>query len=123
MPSEAFDNIVGLLRATELPEGLDELRAGYELLGSMVTPAEGASVEAATLGGAPGEWITPAEVDGDRTILYLHGGGYNIGSASSIAAGYACSGARRYSTVNSRAFAFVARWVVSPRCDAAEPML
>jgi len=123
MPSEAFDNIVGLLRATELPEGLDELRAGYELLGSMVTPAEGASVEAATLGGAPGEWITPAEVDGDRTILYLHGGGYNIGSAASH------RGLTTHLATKAKARLFTVEYRLAPEhaypaaIDDAEPML
>ena len=84
MPSEAFDNIVALIRAADVSVSLDDQRAGYELLGSMIPPADGITVEAGELGGVPGDWIAPADpagVDRDRTILYLHGGGYSIGSA------------------------------------------
>ena len=33
--------------------------------------------------GVPGEWITPPQVGGGRTILYLHGGYYMFGSIKS----------------------------------------
>lgn len=34
----------------------------------------------ATLNGVPGEWLFPETGDGGRTLLYLHGGGYVLGS-------------------------------------------
>lgn len=34
-------------------------------------------------GDVPGEWCTPKVVDGERTILFVHGGGYVIGSLAS----------------------------------------
>lgn len=34
----------------------------------------------ATINGVPGEWQYPQTGDGGRTILYLHGGGYVLGS-------------------------------------------
>lgn len=34
----------------------------------------------ATINGVPGEWQLPQTGDGGRTILYLHGGGYVLGS-------------------------------------------
>jgi len=34
----------------------------------------------ATVNGVPGEWQLPQTGDGGRTILYLHGGGYVLGS-------------------------------------------
>ncbi len=52
------------------------------LMRSSTLTARGVAIEAATLGGVPGEWLTqhdkPASSPG--TILYLHGGGYCIGS-------------------------------------------
>jgi acetyl esterase/lipase len=34
-------------------------------------------------GGVPGAWIVPSGLEPKRTILYLHGGGYNAGSITS----------------------------------------
>ena len=39
-------------------------------------------MERAELGGTPGEWVTPARGVSDRIIVYLHGGGYVMGSAA-----------------------------------------
>lgn len=37
-------------------------------------------VEPACVGGIPGEWLRPPEAADGATILYLHGGGYCVGS-------------------------------------------
>jgi len=37
----------------------------------------------ATVGGVPGEWQHPLSGEAQRTILYLHGGGYALGSPDS----------------------------------------
>ena len=42
-------------------------------------PARGVAVEPATVGGVAGEWLR-ATSSGNRTILYLHGGGFCTGS-------------------------------------------
>ena len=85
MPSDAFDNIAALLGAAKpSPDApLDELRAGYVLMGSMVPLDESVDVEPGDLGGVPGEWLTPIAADEGRVVLYFHGGGYNIGSVES----------------------------------------
>jgi acetyl esterase/lipase len=36
--------------------------------------------EAVTAGGIPAEWVSAPDVDAGRAVLYLHGGGYVIGS-------------------------------------------
>jgi monoterpene epsilon-lactone hydrolase len=83
MPSPQHEAIVqGLLsqtRPTE-PPTMQEMRAGFALMASMMpVPAEAKSA-AVDAGGVPAEWIEmPGAVPG-RTILYLHGGGYVIGS-------------------------------------------
>jgi acetyl esterase/lipase len=38
--------------------------------------------ETAIVGGVPGEWQMPSVLTGNRVILYLHGGGYVIGSVA-----------------------------------------
>lgn len=85
MPSEAFDSIVALISAAKpAPDApVDELRAAYALMGSMVPLDVSVAIEPEVLGGVPGEWLTPVDADEGRVVLYLHGGGYNIGSAES----------------------------------------
>jgi epsilon-lactone hydrolase len=43
----------------------------------------GVRFEPLTAGSVPALWVIPEEADGDRVILYLHGGGYVIGSVRS----------------------------------------
>ncbi len=43
----------------------------------------GVTTQKLTVAGLKGLWITPKNCDQDRVILYLHGGGYNIGSIES----------------------------------------
>lgn len=84
MPSEAFDTVTALLGAAKpSPDTpLDELRAGYVMMGSMVPVDPSVDIAPGELGGVPGEWLTPATDEG-RVVLYFHGGGYNIGSVES----------------------------------------
>jgi monoterpene epsilon-lactone hydrolase len=42
--------------------------------------AEGTTEETRTLGGRPALWMRPAEDTGERTVVYLHGGAYEVGS-------------------------------------------
>jgi acetyl esterase/lipase len=59
---------------------ITEQRAVMAASAEHTPPAPGVRVEAATLGGRPAEWLW---AEGDRpesVILYLHGGGYCIGS-------------------------------------------
>ncbi len=47
-----------------------------------LTPlAEGVAVRTGRLGGRPTEVLVPSDGDTGRTVLYLHGGGFTIGSA------------------------------------------
>jgi acetyl esterase/lipase len=46
-------------------------------------PPDGVVIEAVTLAGRPAEWVVPSGVGRDRAVLYLHGGGYCIGSIAS----------------------------------------
>jgi monoterpene epsilon-lactone hydrolase len=70
------------------PEGAprqpwSERRVGIDALGAAVPPPESCLVEPITLGGVPAEKIAPRDAAADRTIFYLHGGGYCIGGPAS----------------------------------------
>jgi acetyl esterase/lipase len=62
-------------------ERVEDRRAAVEAqLGGPL--AEGTTAETLALGERPALWVRPAEETGDRTVLYLHGGAYEVGSPS-----------------------------------------
>ncbi|MGD0394420.1 MAG: alpha/beta hydrolase [Acidimicrobiales bacterium] len=68
----------GLLSASIL-----EQRAALDGMAASSPPPEGVSVERVSLGGRHGERLTPEGAADDAAVLYLHGGGYCIGSLGS----------------------------------------
>src|SRR5262245_31960146 len=60
-----------------------EQRAMYDRAERVFTVPPSTTVEPVTAGGRPAEWIRPAEARADAALLYLHGGGYVIGSPRS----------------------------------------
>src|SRR5260370_1350908 len=82
MASEELAAVKEMLGAIDLTGGtLDERRA---LMDSFETAApEGTSVTPVVAGGVPVEWVVAPEADHDRVVLYLHGGGYVMGSLKS----------------------------------------
>src|SRR2546430_2152008 len=82
------------------PRPLEEVRQGADGFSANFPPPEGISVERAELGGTPGEWVTPARGVSNRIIVYLHGGGYVMGSA----AGHRGAIARIAEACEARAF-------------------
>lgn len=60
---------------------VDEERATLEKMSRLT--ARRKPGESALVGGVKGEWANPAVHTANRTILYLHGGGYVIGSPAS----------------------------------------
>ena len=77
-----------LSRKNAAPVSLAEQRADYELLlenyvGHAVPLPEGTRVETVVVGGIPAQWISSPEADTERVLLYLHGGGYILGSLKS----------------------------------------
>lgn len=60
-----------------------ELRARYDAIGLIFPTAEDIAHEALSANGVPAEWSRPPGGAKDRAILYLHGGGYVIGSIAS----------------------------------------
>lgn len=82
MASSELDAVLGLLRKHpfRLDAGEDELRAGLDRLGKAFAPPDGIGREAVALGGVSAERLTAGS---GPAVLYLHGGGYAVGSLQS----------------------------------------
>ncbi|EON95952.1 putative lipase esterase protein [Phaeoacremonium minimum UCRPA7] len=62
---------------------VEEMRAGWETLFHGTVPVVNATQEKVKTPLFQAEWITAPEAEQDRVIVYLHGGGYVIGSVES----------------------------------------
>ncbi|WP_421998906.1 alpha/beta hydrolase [Reyranella sp.] len=82
MTASQLDNLVGLLRARPTPDDRDvaAARARFEKMADFLGGAPDAICEAVDAGGVPAEWVMAPGGDPRRAVLYLHGGGYAIGS-------------------------------------------
>lgn len=82
MPSPEFDAVLAAIEAqpVTLPDDVHEARSRIdEMLGSGPL-ADGVEVSATTAGPCAAEWLIPAGAAREPVVLYLHGGGYRIGS-------------------------------------------
>lgn len=82
MTIQELDGIVELLTSRPQPENPPpaEMRERFERLAAFLPVPDDASVEAVDAGGVSSEWVAAPGVNTSRTVLYLHGGGYVIGS-------------------------------------------
>lgn len=85
MRSEPLENIVTMLRAQAAERGdaemtVDEWRQAYDGLGALLPAAEGVGVDEVDAGGVRAEWIGTGD---GPVVVYVHGGGYCIGSLNS----------------------------------------
>jgi acetyl esterase/lipase len=82
MPSQEHEALVATLQeggVVDVPS-VEEQRANYEaMLCANPIPAA-ATIEELTIGQCNADWVTVPDSREDRVILYLHGGGYVIGS-------------------------------------------
>src|SRR5262245_3546771 len=83
MPPHGITAIRAHLAKLPKTETLAEQRAMYDRAERVFTVPSGTSVEPITVGGRPAEWIRPLAARDDAALLYLHGGGYVIGSPRS----------------------------------------
>ena len=67
------------------PTNVEEMRASDEMMASMATPPSGVTYDEVDAGGVPAMWVTPEGAPSDKAIMYLHGGGYVIGTMHSHA--------------------------------------
>ncbi len=82
MASPQLQTIVQTLRARPRPENptFQEIRAGFEQLAALFPVATDVQLERVDANGVPAEWVTAPGASADHAVLYLHGGGYVIGS-------------------------------------------
>jgi acetyl esterase/lipase len=77
-----LENLITLLRSRPTPAVPDvvEARNRFEKMGAFLGGAPDAKCETVDAGGLPAEWVAAPGIDAGRAVLYLHGGGYAIGS-------------------------------------------
>jgi epsilon-lactone hydrolase len=104
MPSQEMDAVVAEF-AGPFPLDPEGGRAGYDALAERNPPDPEARWEATEVGGIGGpasEWQWWDGVDTDRVVLYLHGGGYVVGSPHT----WRCFGGRLSRQANARLLNF-----------------
>jgi epsilon-lactone hydrolase len=89
MPSQAMQDVIEVLRdrqragAGQAPPTLEERRAGF-LPGDRLYPVpDDVRVSEVSAGGVPAHWLAAPGADAGRVLLFLHGGGYELGSLRS----------------------------------------
>jgi monoterpene epsilon-lactone hydrolase len=82
MTATQLDGLVALLRSRAVPPEYDvaKSRERFEKTAAFLGGAPDAKIEKVDAGGVPSEWVMAPGCDTGRAILYLHGGGYAIGS-------------------------------------------
>src|SRR5918996_3215279 len=82
MASQALEAIVHLLTSRPMPENptVEEMRKGFDMLASKLPLTPDVQVTHINAAGVPAAWIEVPGADPGRVMLYLHGGGYVIGS-------------------------------------------
>jgi monoterpene epsilon-lactone hydrolase len=83
MPPRGITAVRAHLAKLPPTESIAERRAMYDRAERVFTLPADTTVEPLTTGGRPAEWIRPAGARTDAALLYLHGGGYVIGSPRS----------------------------------------
>ncbi|MET0154230.1 MAG: alpha/beta hydrolase [Candidatus Binatia bacterium] len=82
MSQQQLETLIQQLKANPVLEqpSIEAVRAGFEQMGAMFPVPGDVKREPVTAGGVKAEWLSAPEAAADRVVLYLHGGGYVIGS-------------------------------------------
>jgi len=83
MSQQQLQTIVEMLRSQPVVNpnaSVEEARAGFEQVASMFPVDADIKREVVSAGGVKAEWLSAPDADAGRAVLYLHGGGYVIGS-------------------------------------------
>ena len=77
-----LEKVIELLTTRERPENptIEDSRAGFEKLARVVGGNTPADVQQVDAGGVPSELVSADQASDSTVVLYLHGGGYVIGS-------------------------------------------
>jgi acetyl esterase/lipase len=71
--------------APQLDADLPTIREQFDKMVALQTVPADCTAEQVSAGGVPAVWITVPQARNDAVLLYLHGGGYMIGSAKAYA--------------------------------------
>ena len=89
MPSQAMQDVIEALRdrqkasASQPPPTLEQRRAAF-IPGDRLHPVpDDVLVTEVSAGGVPAHWLTAPGTDPGRVLVFLHGGGYELGSLRS----------------------------------------
>ena len=82
MPSKELQNVIELLASRDRPDNptIEDSRTGFEKLAQHIGGNTQADVTSVDANGVPAQWVAAHNASDDSAILYLHGGGYVIGS-------------------------------------------
>ncbi len=83
MSQQQLQTIVQMLRSQPVVNqnaSVAETRAGFEQMASMFPVDADIKCEGVSAGGVNAEWVSAPAAEPGRAVLYLHGGGYVIGS-------------------------------------------
>ena len=82
MSQQQLQQIIQMLKAQPIAgrPTVQETRANFEQMGALFSVAADVKCEPVNAGGVKAEWVTAPGADAGRAVLYLHGGGYVIGS-------------------------------------------
>lgn len=88
MPSAEFDSLIESFKLSVLSgeRSVEDARAGWESLASRFPPADDLTYSTEIADGVAVEWVEAPGADPERVVLYLHGGGYVLGSVPSYRA-------------------------------------
>jgi epsilon-lactone hydrolase len=85
MPSQEMRDLLDALRdqqkasASQVPPTLAERRAAFAPAGRVHPVPDDVLVTEVNVGGVPAHWLTAPGADTGRVLLFLHGGGYELG--------------------------------------------
>ena len=89
MPSVAMQDLMEVLRdrqrasTSQAPATVAEARATFAPAGPVHPVPDDVLVSEVSAGGVRAHWLTAPGADADRVLLFLHGGGYELGSLRS----------------------------------------
>ena len=89
MPSQEMQDVIDGLRdqqkasASQAPPTLEQRRSAFAPAGRLHPVPDDVMVTEVTAGGVPAHWLAAPGADTGRVLLFLHGGGFQMGSLRS----------------------------------------
>lgn len=85
MSKQQLDAILQLAAEAPPPENPSpvDMRGWFEAINAQTPLAQGVEISSVSAANCAGEWLRPARRDGNRLVIYYHGGGFLFGSPRS----------------------------------------